>query len=71
MGFSDEDAERELKKLKFERKFFVSEKLTESMKWSDLFFVYNYPLIVTVGLSFFSQAIGTAAFIYYGPEIIL
>jgi len=28
-------------------------------------------LIITIGLAFFAQAIGTAAFIYYGPEIIL
>lgn len=71
LGMSDVDAERELRKLKFERKFYVSEVMTSGRKWKDLIYIYWYPLIIVTGLSFFSQAIGTAAFIYYGPEIIL
>lgn len=66
-----EDAKKELEKLKFEKRFYTSDKLTLGRKWADLCTTYRKPLWICIGLAFFSQAVGTSAFLYYGPEIII
>lgn len=58
-----------MERLKYQRKFFVSDKVSMSKKYEDLFFVYRKPFLICLGLAFFSQAAGTSAFLYYGAEI--
>jgi len=65
----DEDAEKELEILKYERQFFFSDKVTFSKKWGDLFSTYAKPFWISVGMSFFAQFIGISAFLYYGSDI--
>jgi len=45
--------------------------MTIARKYSDLITVYWKPLLLCIGLAFFSQALGTSAFLYYGAEIFL
>ena len=66
---SDEDAERELEVLKYERQFFFSDKVTFWKKYEDLFTTYAKPFWISVGMSFFAQFIGVSAFLYYGSDI--
>jgi len=66
---NEEDAKKELKILKYERQFFMSDKVTFGKKWGDLFSVYLKPFMVSMGMSFFAQFIGISAFLYYGSDI--
>ena len=65
----DEDAEKELEVLKYQRQFFFSDKVTFGKKWSDLFSTYKKPFYISIGMSFFAQLIGISAFLYYGSDI--
>lgn len=69
-GLNDEDAELELKKLKYERRFFDSKGVDYFVKCKDLFGAYFHPFILAVALASFNQFVGTSAFLYYGPELI-
>lgn len=69
VGLPDYDATLELARLKYEKQFFVSDKINAGRKYRDLFSVYIRPLFLCLGLAFFSQAVGTSAFLYYGAEI--
>jgi hypothetical protein len=68
-GLDEEDAGFEMERLKYQRRFFVSDKISMTKKYKDLFNVYRKPFLICLGLSFFSQACGTTAFLYYGAEI--
>lgn len=69
VGLPDDDAALELARLKYEKQFFVSDKIKVGKKYRDLCSVYTKPLFLCLGLAFFSQAVGTSAFLYYGAEI--
>jgi hypothetical protein len=69
VGLGDQDAEFELARLKYEKQFFVSDKISLGRKYKDLCTVFAKPLWICLGLSFFGQAVGTSAFLYYGAEI--
>lgn len=66
---SDEDAEKELEILKYERQFFFSDKVTFGKKYGDLFSTYSKPFFISLGMGFFAQFIGISAFLYYGSDI--
>jgi len=66
---NEEDAEKELAVLKYQRQFFFSDKITFSKKWGDLFSTYTKPFFISVGMAFFAQFIGISAFLYYGSDI--
>jgi len=68
-GLPDDDAALELARLKYEKQFFISDKVSMGKKYRDLFGVYTRPLFICFGLAFFAQAVGTSAFLYYGAEI--
>lgn len=68
-GLPDDDATLELARLKYEKQFFISDKVSMGKKYRDLCGVYTRPLFICFGLAFFSQAVGTSAFLYYGAEI--
>jgi len=68
-GMDENDAALELAKLRYEKQFFVSDKISIGKKYSDLFSIYTKPFLICLGLSFFAQAVGTSAFLYYGSEI--
>lgn len=70
-GLPDEEAELELKKLKYERKFFASGEVNYFVKMGHLFTVYLKPFVLSVVLAALNQFVGTSAFLYYGPEIIM
>lgn len=69
-GLDDDAAEYELKKYKYERRFYHNEKVDYGKKCSDLFGTYLKPFMLAIGLASFNQFVGTSAFLYYGPEII-
>jgi hypothetical protein len=69
-GLPDEEAELELKKLKYERKFFASKDVNYFVKISHLFGVFCKPFTIAIILAALNQFVGTSAFLYYGPEII-
>lgn len=68
-GLPDDDAALELARLRYEKQFFVSNKVSMGKKYRDLCSVYTRPLFICLGLAFFAQAVGTSAFLYYGAEI--
>lgn len=68
-GLDDEDAEWELKKLKYEARFVKSDRITYCSKCEDIFTTYFKPFSIALGLAAFGQLVGTSSFLYYGPEI--
>ena len=58
-----------MERLRYQRRFFVSDKIGMGRKYKDLFKTYRKPFLLSLGLAFFSQAAGTSAFLYYGAEI--
>lgn len=67
----EEDAEKYLKKLKYEKYFIHSPKLTYGKKCTDIFTTYLKPLSISIGLVFFLQLVGSSAFLYYGADIFM
>lgn len=71
IGLSEEDAQYEIKKLRYEKRFFFNKSVTYGKKCSDIFGgVYTKPFVIAITLASLSQLVGTSAFLYYGPEII-
>lgn len=54
MGLTVTDAELELKKLKFEKRFYNSDKIQCADKCSDLMTVYTWPFFMSLILASFS-----------------
>jgi len=53
-GMNDQDALLSLSILKYEKQFFVSEKVTLGKKYSDVFTIYTKPLMMSLALAFFA-----------------
>jgi len=53
-GLSEEDAEFEMLRLKYQRRFFISDKISAAKKYRDLFTVYKRPFLISLGLAFFA-----------------
>jgi len=53
-GLPDDDAALELARLKYEKQFFISNKVSMGKKYKDLCGVYAKPLWICLGLAFFS-----------------
>jgi len=58
LSLKEEDAEKFLKKLKYEKYFIHSSKLTYGKKCTDMFTTYFKPLSISIGLVFFLQFMG-------------
>jgi len=50
----EEDAGFEMERLKYQRKFFVSDKISAGKKYKDLFTTFKKPFLISLGLAFFS-----------------
>lgn len=53
-GLPEADAGFEMERLKYQRRFFVSDKIKTSRKYKDLFTVFKKPFLISLGLAFFS-----------------
>lgn len=53
-GLSEEDAEFEMHRLRYQRKFFISDKVSTAKKYKDLFSTFRRPFLISLGLAFFA-----------------
>jgi hypothetical protein len=53
-GLPDDDAALELARLKYEKQFFISNKVSMGKKYRDLCKIYTKPLFICLTLAFFS-----------------
>ena len=53
-GLDEADAGFEMERLKYQRRFFVSDKIDFAKKCKDLFKTFRRPFLISLGLTFFA-----------------